>query len=1639
MWIGALVAAQAAEGPGSATAPQRPEPCYVVIAVDVSGNMEDSDRLSPGPAGRGLGTPNAKDRVGGPLTLRDEGQLIFLQLLPFLRSDLYIGVTHFSDRVRYSLPSRETGPLLPWGQTFLNESACRNLVKPAELQVTSRSDVAEGLSWASERIQAARQRYGPGPAKLVLLSNGDTRDSVREMERGRGPVLSTAQRFAEQKIEVYPVLMNEAAFRAGGRRSPLTGGAAAVEDLMRSIALMTGGKVYQLTRELDFADILLDVFGLGARIGQDVVVSRHDWAIVAVGTPLESMAVQPSGARNAAARAIALDARLEATAGIRSSVISSGGPRAMVLRRPGARDLVDRFWQGQWTLGVADQKRASAVRLYRIPDSMIQLEMIPGLPWWLNEQVRLRARLLDRHKETPESQDVPPSDDGRGLSILVRASLADGKGAFVADKGRWITPGRVYETEPFMVRAPGLYKLTGELRHAVAEANAPLLRFASDLYVHPECVSLEVVSAATNDVLQVASPTATKLQIDSQGGQEVYFRIGGKGEFKVEPLSGILHLEPLPQTQWVLRKDDNGHLITGPIPLIEREERLTGSVEVEVRTFAGVRHLRLPAFELTYAPALTRLACTFTDPREALWVGELHRQPLLISAFPVFDRYLNQTLDFFPDALSGTRIRTIDLRSGTTQVLSPENRLLERPQASGAEGRTVTATYFVESTVPVPPADKCEIDVSGTIENLQGAVKTYAVVDPAAQGLFEWIMTQGDTGPRQGPLADTLFCGEPIRFFAVWRPDQNVSAVRFEIAGPNAAGSLFVDMPVTAGANKVQLEQVVSGLTPGQVIPVYVHVTMQPAQADRALQIKLKGGQFRAEDRRIVLTDLTVGGGTPADIPGYVWEPVQVPLEALFRGYNADDLGHNAAIEQFKKSCVVTLTSRTGAKKITDAIQWTSLTPAEGASRTCRLIGHVPCTPEVLGRLSIELSAEAPLVRGATGSSLQRALAHVLVKEPRLAIAVSRLKPGGEEPVFDSRNWIKGQSSESPLTTRLSTRLRVDIQSRDWAATGQARPWQTTLRLLRRPAPNANWVTVFSDTGELASTLSLTREVQIAESGQYALEVVGQDQQSNRPTAYVLTPIIASIQPHEITPAVAPPSWLTARVRHWPFEYHVTLYQDTVDLNRLQALAFQFQLPGQGETWLDGATSPLGPEAAATRQLSVRGPRLLPAAEALRDGVARFRLSSQGLEVLRWECPNIRVVPPVLEGLALSGETAGAAWASDGGMLTLDGSHDLWVRPRFRVAPELEGQWSAAQTVVYLWRNPEEGPAGKPADVRVLERLQEQGKSAAGSDLKMFDIAAKTGTEAVKVLPRRVPRGFWGWPKRAVNEQYSLVASVVYRPQEALSVEGASPSNPGLAARDTGTPTERGRDARATSGTLPADRMVAEWSDVYAIHLDAPWTVPLCWWPVAAVLLMAVVAMVLRVLVPSPSRLALDMRLEDNVAVVEPVRLDNPVLVDLKETSLAEELVLYARYLCGRWDHVGRHLAQQAGLGSDSRFGVGLGRFLQGTAAVIAPIRVLLRRSLYPRRWAWAAIIPRIRGNAALVRTGLLCVWTGLGTRRGRAWSSQAGSLALPDEGQTRSIDLDLPYRIDSVDRTMRVTVRVRRMMAEEVRPAAAN
>ena len=340
---------------------------------------------------------------------------------------------------------------------------------------------------------------------------------------------------------------------------------------------------------------------------------------------------------------------MEATSGVRGQCdrvpVVSG---QTVVRRPDADDLVNRYWQGKWTLDAGDGQTQTAVRVYRIPDFLMRLELKPELPWWRHEQVQVSAHLLERHKKGPGSRTAASATSGQGLSVRIQATSSDETNSVIVDRGRWIESTRLYETESFTIGTPGLYKLGCILQHAVSDTNVPILQVTSDAYVHSECVGISVVDAAANEVLREVPPTAgATVNISLQGGRAVYFRFSGKGEFEVEPLSGVLHLEPLSQTDWPLRSDDQGNLLAGPVRLIEREEQLAGWAELEVRTHVGVRRILLPRFDLVYPPAPMRIECTFTDPRQALWVGELHKQPLVISAFPVFERFRDTTMRLF--------------------------------------------------------------------------------------------------------------------------------------------------------------------------------------------------------------------------------------------------------------------------------------------------------------------------------------------------------------------------------------------------------------------------------------------------------------------------------------------------------------------------------------------------------------------------------------------------------------------------------------------------------------------------------------------------------------------------------------------------------------------------------------------------------------------------------------------------------------------------------------------------------------------------------------------------------------------------------------------------------------------------------
>ncbi|MHC4520593.1 MAG: vWA domain-containing protein, partial [Planctomycetota bacterium] len=803
------------------------EPCYVVIAVDVSGSMERAD------APRG----DARRRRW---TLRDEGQLALMQLLPFVYSDLHVGVCHFSDKVRYALPSEETGPLLAWGGSYLSEAACRNMVRPAEFVGSYQTDIAESMDWALARIRAARRRHGDGPGKVLLLSHGDPRDSSRELA-GEGPLLAAGARLAEQDIRVYPIIVNEASSRPGTASRRLSSSARTAESVMLSLASISGGRAYRLTPEMGFPDILMDVFELGTPLTGALGISPYDWAVVMVGRRPDSVSVVSVG-QGGGSEAVSWGAgsEVDPSSGVRSREVPSTQWPVTILRRPDGEGAVDQFWKGTWTPLAADGQREMGVRMYRVPDFVVKLEAAPAFPWWVHQEGQVTARLLDRHAGRRAAQQVDGSGRADGLSVRLTARGKDQGQVLRIDDGQWTAPGRSYATGSFTLGSSGLYDVTCDLLYALGDVNVPLIGLTEEVQVYRACVGVDILSA--DDVGLGELPEASgSVSLDAEGGKDVYFRVTPRGSFNARPGAGVLHLTPLEQGEWVLRKDANNDLSTGLVRLPEDEDHLTAWAQLEVGTPAGLRQFRLPDYELVYRPAPLRIECTFGEPRRVLWVGEFHRQLLTISAFPIFEASRHRTEAMFPETLSAPRMRTVDLQSGTAQVTGPRGRLIEVPKPTGAKGRTVAATYALEAGVPIAPADQCEISVDGAIPDLVGGVKTYTVIDPVAAGLFRWTVRQEPVPARSERVSEVLYRGEPVRFSAQWQADQNVSAVRFEIPRPEREEPFSVDLPIAAAAGQASVEPMLPQLERGETYAVHVYVTMQPSVAAPAVEVKLRG------------------------------------------------------------------------------------------------------------------------------------------------------------------------------------------------------------------------------------------------------------------------------------------------------------------------------------------------------------------------------------------------------------------------------------------------------------------------------------------------------------------------------------------------------------------------------------------------------------------------------------------------------------------------------------------------------------------------------------------------------------------------------------------------------------------------------
>jgi hypothetical protein len=331
-------------------------------------------------------------------------------------------------------------------------------------------------------------------------------------------------------------------------------------------------------------------------------------------------------------------------------------------------------------------------------------------------------------------------------------------------------------------------------------------------------------------------------------------------------MSGVLHVEPLAQTSWTFEKDDQDSLIAGPMELPEGEVQISGWAEAQVETSAGVMPFRLPRFELAYGPAPVRVECTFTDPRQALWVGELHRQLVTVSAFPVFDADRERVAQMFPETLSGARLRTVDLTSNTAQVMTPRVRwwaCRSRPATKDVRWRR-RMPWSRRFRCPAPTgarsastgrskASRGREDLCGRRSDRDG---------PAAMGP---LSAPGEAPARAWRRRSN--CGEPVRFTTQWQPGQDISSVRLELTRPGADGPVSLSVTPAAGERQASFEQTLpEPLQSGQTYPAHVYVVTNPPAAATPVEIKLEAGRVHARDRRLLLEELSIGEETGRDV-----------------------------------------------------------------------------------------------------------------------------------------------------------------------------------------------------------------------------------------------------------------------------------------------------------------------------------------------------------------------------------------------------------------------------------------------------------------------------------------------------------------------------------------------------------------------------------------------------------------------------------------------------------------------------------------------------------------------------------------------------------------------------------------------------
>jgi len=1559
------------------------DPYYIVLCTDVSGSMNESD-------------PPYRDREGKLTTLRDDAQLTFLTLLGECPIESLIGVCKFSDRITGGLPGGATevvsadSALVAWRSVGSNWESLREQLSTLKSNAGG-TRIETALGWAHSRIALARQKSRTrGHGVIVLLSDGDPDRAPGEL-RG-GVILDTARELAGEDIRVYSVIVNKASYRSGRTTGKLGDREAAAEQLMERMGSTTGGGTYRITATSGLLQIFLDIFRIvptSAPILNAAAfdVSRYHRTIVFIGPMSPSIAIEPLSAKaRGQTYSLPVQDGLDETSGIERRVIPLTLWNIIILKRPSDPARLDRYWSGTWRPTLEAGETHYGGRVYMITDFLLRLAMEPTPSCWAHEQVRVAAHLVERPRELGEQGSAAAPLRGGNLSLSFRVNRGPAASPLTVGLDKWDASQTACRSQPFQLDAPGQYVVACECIDPVENRAISLGTFTTDLRVEPAPLSL-VLHKASND--QILFPRGSDDSPDApvKGGEQIYAELREQGTVplrNVEAQLSAVNVRPSPRP---FTEVSPGRRVTGPFELPRGDIRLAGQAEVRLAEGNTIRQLNLPG-EFFYGRGDMGLTCQFSDARQALWVGEYHRQVLTVSVFPVFADAAGTVEKLFPRELSQATITFLDTPDGAPLTLPARCVLgmLNRERQQNA--LKLTATYSLESLDPVPPCRRCEISSGPVLSGLDVGKRQYAVLDAAQEGVLSYRVRQaGDDGSPDG-IAETLAANEPISFSVKRAADQGIGDVVFEFceqgsaADPNAV-RVLVPLSGTAAGSQTE-RSMEKELHSDTNYDVYVYASVKPQGSDQELKLRLRGGTLRATERYLELQELAIGPAAGEDLSCNAMETIRIPLQAAFSGYRPGSIEHSRSINAFKDSCRLMATG--DGDRQTDAsasIHWTKAeaVASDGATQSYRLEGYGQYAPDAVGRHRVELTGEIEVPSaGGKLRSVRSANCRLFAKEPRFRMRVQESTPRGERLLFDSERLVSGGKPPEAIRNSYATQLRVALDFSRAVQDAANQPLKAGFAVKHR-SPSENFVdNVFSREVEFKegqATAEFTIDnPPLQQAGEYfvQLQAAGSGESRVEFATPVLVTIVDMNLPQEVIPARG---FLTPMVRQWPFSYRVPI-QSSWSFQPID-LRFEFQFAGMQDKWFEGVAS-----TSSEGQLLVRAPDYLPACDSAAVGPMKFRLRYMGADRVTWESLSpIQIVKPCLEGMDLLWKRGQSEYVSEEPDARVKPPFALRVRPRFRSAAELQGWWSRQETRILIAKAAGGIDDGMCTAPEYLERLTQLAAAAGGSSATVRVFRSQNVEDeqtGIEVFREDAPRRrFWGLPRLGRRDVYFVLASASYEERP--------------------SPTEA-----VPSGTSAPSRVITEWTPSRAITVERPRDIPYMWWLILGATGVCVSAQATRRRwVPAPQRLGLSVHVRGE-ASVHPAK-QNPTVADLDhETSWSDEMQMHTEYLSSR------HPAW-----TRSRV-----RFMAWPA-------VSLSRLFGVRRRQWITIRPEVDRAAKQVQTALMCVWTGVGKKRGALWSSQGGLMDLPDPGETAEVGLNLTYRVNGNELTAPVTVCIRR------------